>query len=320
MKYFSILTTIGLNKLIKATANNEQIILSKMSVSDDSAEISQDMQSLQNERHKFSINSITQSESDKNVLICEGVITSDVGGFYIRKVGIYTDTDELFAVGEIPQSYKPLMAEGSAKDITIKFYLQIDNGTNITLKVDNNVVLATRNYVKDEIKKLNTELYTKFLPIKGKAADSTLLNGREASEYLLKNELSQEIQIATETKAGITKLKNTISGNAEDTAVTEKAVKDYVDVNASIGVNQTWQDMTEERQANITYTNTTGRPIAVIIYGKGTPEVSIGGNHIIDNFLGNDPVGHNSIFFLVPVGASYIASNHNKIVKWLELR
>ncbi|MGH1600950.1 phage tail protein, partial [Campylobacter majalis] len=107
MQYFSILTTIGLAKLIKATANSEQIILSKMGVSDDMGEINQDMQTLPNQKHKFSINSITQSDTDANVLICEGVISADVGGFYIRKIGIYTSDDKLFAVGNIPESYKP---------------------------------------------------------------------------------------------------------------------------------------------------------------------------------------------------------------------
>ncbi|MGG7049047.1 MULTISPECIES: phage tail protein [unclassified Campylobacter] len=198
MNYFSILTSIGLAKLIKATANSEQIILSQMGVSDDRGEISQDMQTLPNVRHKFSINSITQSDTDKNVLICEGVISADVGGFYIRKVGIYTNDDELFAVGNIPESYKPLLAEGSAKDITIKFYLQVDNSANITLKVDNNIVLATRNFVKDEIKKLDT----KFLPLTGKAADSDKLDGLDSFEYAKTANTYTKHQIDTMLSSG----------------------------------------------------------------------------------------------------------------------
>lgn len=155
MNYFSILTSAGLTKLIKASANNQNIVLNQMGVSDDRAEITQDLQTLPNEKHKFNINSITQSKDDANVLICEGVIASEIGGFYIRKVGVYSDDGVLFAVGIVPESYKPLLAEGSAKDITIKFYMQVDNTANITLKVDNNVVLATRTFVNDEINKLN---------------------------------------------------------------------------------------------------------------------------------------------------------------------
>ncbi|MDL0089904.1 phage tail protein [Campylobacter gastrosuis] len=160
MDYFSILTTAGLNKLIKATANNAQIVLTQMGVSDSKEPITQDLTALPNERHKFNINTITQSESDANVLICEGVISADVGGFYIRRVGIYTDEGVLFAVGVVPESYKPLLSEGSSKDITIKFYLQVDNAANITLKVDNNIVLATKSHVQSEVNKINAQIAT----------------------------------------------------------------------------------------------------------------------------------------------------------------
>ncbi|QCD44459.1 phage tail protein [Campylobacter mucosalis] len=194
MDYFSILTNAGLSKLIKATANNAQIVLTQMGVSDTTEPITQDLTTLPNEKHKFSINTITQSENDANVLICEGVISADVGGFYIRKVGIYTDDGVLFAVGAVPDSYKPLLSEGSSKDITIKFYLQVANSANITLKVDNNIVLASRSYVADELKKLDA----KFLPLTAKAADSDKLDGKDSLEFVLKSEL-KDLMLNAET-------------------------------------------------------------------------------------------------------------------------
>ncbi|MGG7074599.1 phage tail protein [Campylobacter sp. 9BO] len=464
MNYFSILTSIGLAKLIKATANSEQIILSQMGVSDDRGEISQDMQTLPNERHKFSINSITQSGTDANVLICEGVIVADVGGFYIRKVGIYADDGSLFAVGVVPESYKPLLAEGSAKDITIKFYLQVDNSANITLKVDNNIVLATRNYVKDEIKKLNSELETKFLPLTGKAADSTLLNGKRADEYALKSELTDGLPIgaylqwsserktpagflvcdgrslnkseyaelfevigytyggsgerfnipkfddgrfmrsvggnaaplgeaqqdeikshthtfdgyylvgsaggngwhpgatnknavgytggsetrpynmsvvvlikakdvkepksnqiddsiyATEVKAGITKLKNEITGNAQDVAVTEKAVNEIK--NQILGINQTWQNMTSQRQVGVTYTNTTGRPIQVSILmnnSSSTNSYDFQVNGVSIQKYSQTYSGFGCTF-IIPSTSTYKITSNTTILNWFELR
>lgn len=184
MNYYSILTSTGLAKITAAAANKTAIKLSKMSVSDDNSQLNQELVVLANEKHTFSINSVIQDEKDENLLIAQGVISAEVGGFYIRKIGIYTDDDALFAVASVPESYKPLLSEGSQKDITIKVYLQIDNSQNVTLKVDNNVVLATRNHVASEIKKLDT----KFLPLNGKAADSTLLDGRPANEYALKSE------------------------------------------------------------------------------------------------------------------------------------
>ena len=71
--------------------------------------------------------------------------------------------------------------------------------------------------------------------------------------------------LATETKAGITKLKNSITAKQEDAAVTEKAVNDAIEANKSIGVGQTWQDVLTQRKGEVLYTNTTGRPIMVSI-------------------------------------------------------
>ena len=71
--------------------------------------------------------------------------------------------------------------------------------------------------------------------------------------------------LATETKAGITKLKNSITAKQEDAAVTEKAVSDFMDANKGIGVGQTWQDVLAQRKGEVLYTNTTGRPIMVSI-------------------------------------------------------
>lgn len=73
--------------------------------------------------------------------------------------------------------------------------------------------------------------------------------------------------LATEAKSGIVKLKNSITAKQEDAAVTEKAVSDAIETNQSIGIGQAWQDVLTQRQLNITYTNTTGRPIMVSITG-----------------------------------------------------
>ncbi|CUU82998.1 Phage Tail Collar Domain [Campylobacter hyointestinalis] len=71
--------------------------------------------------------------------------------------------------------------------------MQVDSAANITLKVDNNIVLATRQHVKDEIKKLDS----KFLPLTAKAADSNKLGGKDSSEFALKSEISDGVKIGS---------------------------------------------------------------------------------------------------------------------------
>lgn len=151
MEFYSLITNYGLNRQINALSNKETIKLTKMAVGSGNGEISQNQTALGEKKHEFLINSIEVDESNKNQLIATGVVTSDVGGFYIREVGVFDDKDQLFAIAKIAPTYKPLLSEGSAKDLTIKFYLQVENTNNIELKIDPSVVIATRKWVADNL-------------------------------------------------------------------------------------------------------------------------------------------------------------------------
>lgn len=156
--YFSILTNAGINKLAQESTIGERVALAQMGVSDFEGEIKEDFTTLPDEKHRFNINTIKPSKTKANTLVCEGVIASEIGGFHVRKVGIYTSDGVLFALGSLPPSYKPLPSEGSAKEINIKVYLRFSNTANITLKVDNSVMSASKEHVERKLKELNAVL------------------------------------------------------------------------------------------------------------------------------------------------------------------
>ncbi len=56
----------------------------------------------------------------------------------------------LVAVANCPETYKPLLDEGSGRTQTIRMVLTISNTSAITLKVDATVALASRKYVDDQ--------------------------------------------------------------------------------------------------------------------------------------------------------------------------
>lgn len=163
MQYYSLITEYGLNKQIQAMSNDQTIKLTKMAVGSGDGEITQSQTTLQEQKYEFFINSIEVDENNKNQLIATGVIPSNIGGFYIKEVGVFDDSGNLFAIGKIAPTYKPLLSEGSAKDLTIKFYLQVENVNNIELKIDPSVVIATRKWTLDSLNKKADKLdvYTK---------------------------------------------------------------------------------------------------------------------------------------------------------------
>lgn len=102
-------------------------------------------------------------------------------------------------------------------------------------------------------------------------------------------------------------------------AALQTAMQTYSD-NNSIGVGQTWQDVTASRTAGVTYTNTTGKPIIVSTYlsGSGSSSHAI----IVDGVACSSLVGTGSVSAIVPNGANYSLINPSgrTIIYWSELR
>lgn len=132
--------------------------------------------------------------------------------------------------------------------------------------------------------------------------------------------------LATETKAGIAKLKNAITAKQEDAAVTEKAVSDFVDqhIPPSLGINQRWQEVTSQRRFGETYTNTTGKPIYVQV------NVNNAANVMFTFKINNLEIEHNEDYrcvmnYIIPPDATYKVYSQNGATnyvytKWYELR
>lgn len=114
--------------------------------------------------------------------------------------------------------------------------------------------------------------------------------------------------------------------------VSSATVKGYATVNGrvseSIGVNQTWQDVTANRVSGTNYINTTGKPIMILISWAGTVNTNItatinglttselGGTYNLSGVFVDDAVS-----IIVPDNQSYIITNTGGIIrKWIELR
>lgn len=93
----------------------------------------------------------------------------------------------------------------------------------------------------------------------------------------------------------------------------------------SIGVNQTWQDMTASRSMGVTYTNTTGKPIVLaLITTEGVSGSSMGIS--VDNIeVANQNIVNAAFKFcstvIIPNNSTYKAGAFGvSIQNWSELR
>lgn len=89
-----------------------------------------------------------------------------------------------------------------------------------------------------------------------------------------------------------------------------------------IGLNQTWQDVTASRAAGVTYTNTTGKPIEVVISAGGANSLGlffINGSQVTYNDY--EISAYSTTSMIVPAGATYkFTLTAGSIPYWMELR
>lgn len=124
------------------------------------------------------------------------------------------------------------------------------------------------------------------------------------------------VELATTTEAS--------TGTDSTRAVTSAGVEAHMNANA-LGWGQTWQNVLASRAVGTSYQNTSGRPIAVCIYGyKSSPprvcEVSPDGSAWITAGAVVQSTDGASISFVVPNGWYYRASSGISLYAWAELR
>jgi len=154
-EFYTILTEVGRAKVARAISNRASLELVAMAVGDgrDGAycEPDPEQRALCHEVWRGPINDLTPVPDNPNWVVAELVIPDDAGGWYVREVAAIDADGDVIAVGKYPESYKPLMAGGSNKQLYIRMVLEVTNASAVTLKVDPAVVLATRQYVDGKV-------------------------------------------------------------------------------------------------------------------------------------------------------------------------
>lgn len=153
-KYFALLTNIGAAKLANATALGAQVEITQMAVGDGNGALptpNPAQTALTHELRRAQLNMLTIDPVNTNQIIAEQVIPEDVGGWWIREIGLFDKDGDMIAVANCAETYKPQLQEGSGRVQVIRVILIVSSTEAITLKIDPSVVLATRIYVDDAV-------------------------------------------------------------------------------------------------------------------------------------------------------------------------
>ncbi|HHW4221082.1 TPA: phage tail protein [Campylobacter coli] len=192
-EYYTILTKIGIAKFIAARASGNGVNLKSFKLSSKVILPSEEMQSLEEIVYEANINSKSVDENNPNYINLMCYVPSDIGGFEINAIGIYDEVGDLLAIGNLPRTYKPILKEGSAKELMIKIVMELSNAEEVILKLDPSVIMASRDYV-DAIK-IELELKIETLKEELKALINTKEDKGVAAnlDKALKTELTKLI-------------------------------------------------------------------------------------------------------------------------------
>lgn len=208
-QFYSVLTNYGVTAFARAISSNQPLNILKMAVGDGNGQTvapNANHTTLVREKYRANISSIKLDPRNNKQVIFELTIPENVGGFYIREIGIFDENEKLVAIANTPESYKPQLTEGSGKIQVLRMILLVSSSDSVSLTVDNSLIWAKRS-----------ELTPKDLD--------------ENSESIIEeNGHSHKLPLATLVKKGIVKLFSGLDSTAEDMAATPKAIKTLKDL------------------------------------------------------------------------------------------
>ncbi|HHR6031364.1 TPA: phage tail protein, partial [Providencia alcalifaciens] len=205
MKYYALLTTYGEKVLAEATALGTKIELTHMSVGDGGGSLpapDTKQTKLINERRKAAINTLFIDPLNPNQIIAEQVIPENEGGWWIREIGLFDKSGALVAIANCPETYKPLLVEGSGRTQTIRVVLIVNHTESVTLKIDPTVVLATRKYVDDAIEVLDKKIKELTAKDVGAVPTTDVVQSTGQSATQVMSQKASTTAIADAKKAG----------------------------------------------------------------------------------------------------------------------
>lgn len=152
--FYTLLTSHGAALLTTAYYSGVPLSLSHIAVGDGNGQPvtpTEAMTALVHEVHRVPLSALNSDSTNPNWLVAEAVLPSTVGGWTVREVGLFVADGQLIAIGNFPDTYKPLLAEGSGRDLLIRMIVETSNAGQVTLTVDPGVVLATSQTVINAI-------------------------------------------------------------------------------------------------------------------------------------------------------------------------
>ena len=149
--FYTTLTPTGVEALANAALTGEPVGFSWMGVGDGGGGrvmVTSAQAGLVNEKYRAPLNRLVIADQGANVIRAEMVMPPEVGGFWLREAALYDDEGVCLALASVPDSYKPLLDEGSGRLQAVNLWVAVTSTADVLLKADPSVILASQAEVQ----------------------------------------------------------------------------------------------------------------------------------------------------------------------------
>ncbi|UNP88112.1 phage tail protein [Aeromonas encheleia] len=241
--YFAISTDAGQAKIANAIALGIPLKITHMAVGDGNGQPvtpNAAQTTLVREKRRAPLNTLFQDPLNQSQLVAEQIIPEDVGDWWIREAGIFSEDGTLIAIANTPDTYKPLLSSGAGRTQVIRIVLIVSDTSAVELKIDPAVVLATRKYVDDVLKahkesrdhpdaSETAKGFTRYATLA--EVNETAAANQKADAVVTVKTLWAWVKQASETVLGMIKVatqSQTDAGIADNVALTPKKLRSRV--------------------------------------------------------------------------------------------
>ena len=276
-QYFAILTDSGTRAIAHALSQGQPLQLTQFAVGDGNGQAvtpTASATALVHQTHIAPVSAVSLDPRNNKQVIVELTIPENVGGFYIREMGVFDAQNKLIAYANCPESFKPTESSGSGKVQVLRMILKVESSSAVTLSIDNSVIFVTRQQMAP------------------KTITATTQNGFDESGH------THEIAKASTTQQGITQLYSGYESESEDMAATPKSIKllkafiDTLTRNLSNYIpNSKKSSAVDSNSADTVATSAAVKTAYDLANSKQSPATTLAGygigNFKIENFVGN---------------------------------
>ena len=149
-EYFNVTTNVGDAAIATAIANNSKLNITHIAFGDGNGSVptpTKTRTGLVKEVHRQAVTKYTMHPTIANYIVIETIIPSNIGGFWIREMGIIAD-NVLISHGSHAPFFKVADPDG-VSEYRLKFTQNVRDGNVVEISLDESLIYASQAWVNE---------------------------------------------------------------------------------------------------------------------------------------------------------------------------